>query len=109
MSNFALRRNKFAVGNVDVYNLTIDDVDQFEAFEESVEDIDYSQFTSFAATISQISDNKKPPPRGKRRKIKGIDNAGEMRTKSQIVLSSGEGIWLYYLHRRIQENSKKRY
>lgn len=82
MSKFALVKNEFAVGSINVYNLLVNDVDQFEAFEESVEDIDYSQFTSFAATISQISENKKPPPRGKRRKLEGIENAGEMRTKN---------------------------
>lgn len=82
MPKFALIKNEFADGSINVYNLLVDDIDQFEAFEESVEDIDYSQFTSFAATISQISENKKQPPRGKRRKIEGVDNAGEMRTKN---------------------------
>lgn len=88
MSKFALIKNEFAVGSINVYNLIVDDIDQFETFEESVENIDYSQFTSFAATISQISENKKPPPRGKRRKIEGMGNAGEMRTKN---------LRLYYL------------
>ncbi len=88
MYKFALTKNEFARGSIDVYKLVVDDVDQFVAFEDSVEKINFSEFKSFAATISQISENKKQPPRGKRRKIKGLDNAGEMRTKN---------LRLYYL------------
>ncbi len=81
MPRFALRKNIFATGSILVYNLLIDDVDQFEAFEDALEKIDKAQFRSIAATVSQMSENKKPPPRGKRRKVEGMEHAGEMRTK----------------------------
>jgi|GEM_PF-1261168 len=88
MPKFALTLSQFARGSVKVYNLLIDNIDQFEAFEDDLEDKYYSQFISFAATISQISENKKPPPRGKRRKLEGIDGAAEMRSND---------LRLYYL------------
>ena len=81
MPKFALRLNQFAKGNVKVYNLIADDVDQFDSYEDSLEDVYQSQFRSFAAIITQISENKTPPAHGKRRKLKGIDQASEMRTR----------------------------
>jgi len=88
MLKFALVSNELALGEIKVFNLEVDGIDQFEAFEGSIEDKHYSQFKSLAATISQISENKKPPNHGKRRKIKGLENAAEMRTKN---------LRLYYL------------
>lgn len=88
MSKFALISNQFAIGKVKVYNLVIDDIDQFESYEDTLEEIYIPQFRSFAATIAQISENKKPPPHGKRRKICGVEHAAEMRTKD---------LRLYYL------------
>ncbi len=88
MSKFALKLNQFAKGAVKVYNLLIDDIDQFDYFEDNLEEKYNPQFVSFAATISQMSENKKPPPRGKRRKLKGIENAAEMRSRD---------LRLYYL------------
>ncbi len=88
MPKFTLKLNQFAKGKVKVYNLLIDDIDQFDAFEDNLEEKYNSQFISFAATISQMSENKKPPPRGKRRKIGGIKNAAEMRSRD---------LRLYYL------------
>lgn len=88
MTKFTLKLNKFAAGTVKIYNLLINEVDQFEVFEEELEDLNKPQFKSIGATIYQISDNTKPPPKGKRRQIKGIKGAVEIRTKN---------LRLYYL------------
>lgn len=88
MPTFELKLSEFAKGAVKVYNLLVDEVDQFEAFEASLEEKYLSEFRSFAATIYQISQNKKPPPNGKRRKIGGVSGAAEMRSRN---------LRLYYL------------
>jgi len=84
MPKFALNLNKFAVGTVKVYNLLINDVDQFENFEDQLEVKYDSQFRSIGSVIYQISDNKNPP-HGKRRQIIGIKGAVEIKTKNLRV------------------------
>ena len=88
MPIFALKLSEFAKGIVKIFNLVVDEIDQFETFENSLEDKYLSEFRSFAATIYQISENKKPPPRGKRRKIEGVSGVTEMRSRN---------LRLYYL------------
>jgi len=88
MLKFALKENINAVGTIKVYNLKINGIDQIDAFEDQLEDKYLSQFRSISSTIYQISDNKKPPPRGKRRKIGGLKGAVELRSKN---------LRLYYL------------
>lgn len=50
-------------------------------FEESLEVKYESQFNSIVAVITQISEHRKSPSHGKRRKLEGFDSAAEIRTK----------------------------
>ena len=70
--------------------MVIDNVDQFEAFEDSIEDKYISQFISITSSITQLSEYFKPLPHGKRRKLKGkgLENTGEFRSRD---------LRLYYL------------
>lgn len=79
MPKFALKKNQFARGTVEVYNLLIDGADQFDLFEDGLESKYDSSFRSISAVINQISENKKAPNRNKRRKIHGINKAAEIK------------------------------
>jgi len=87
MPKFALQLNEYANGEVLIYNLVVDGVDQFYAFEDSLEDQFLSEFKSFGAIIYQIS-HKKTPAKGKRRIIKGVEGGREMKSRN---------LRLYYL------------
>ena len=87
MPKFALHLNEYAKGEVLIYNLVVDGIDQFDAFEDSLEDQFISEFRSFGAIVYQLS-HKKIPPKGKRRIIKGVEGGREMKSRN---------LRLYYL------------
>jgi len=105
MSKFALNLNEFARGGVKVYNLLIDGVDVFHEFEDALEAQYKSEFRSFAATISQISENRKPP-------IKGVESAVEMKTKHlrlyYLVIKEHDLIICLGGHKKTQKKDIKR-
>ncbi len=112
MSKFALISNEFARGRVKVYNLLIDEVDVFNEFEDSLAAQYKSEFRSLAAIISQISEHRKPLPRNKSRKIKGVESAAEMKTKHlrlyYLVIKEHDLIICVGGHKKTQKKDIKR-
>lgn len=80
MPKFALISNQFAEGHIKFFNLEIDGIDQFDTFEDSIEEKHESELRQCASYISLLSEGKHLPPR-KKRKLGGISKAGELKTK----------------------------
>ena len=81
MHKFALHKNIYSSSKIQFYNLIIDGIDQFHAFEEGLETQYNSEFKSLASSISQLCDNRNLP-HGKRRKIRGLKKCVELISKN---------------------------
>ena len=79
MPNFAITLNKMAVGQIQFYNLVIDEIDQYDLFIESLERIYLSEINTIDTIISIISENKQRPRGGRWRKLD--DKLFEIKTK----------------------------
>ncbi len=68
MLKFALVESPFAKGKIKVYHLVIDNVDQFEAFEDSIEGKYICKINSITSSHTYLKDSIKPLPAHRRTK-----------------------------------------
>lgn len=87
MPKFTVKKNRFSSNKVQFWNLVIDGEDQFDKFEEQLENKYRSKLKRLATYISRLSE-KKDIPFNTKKKIKGHSDTIELKASD---------LRLYYL------------